>query len=311
MTVVSLSSEEFSACEILFSNPALKQQLTERVLGHNDARLASLVLIDHDENTSGACRGGMVVPLSTGRIITAVWPVAESREAEDRLLTAYASTIAGLSPPRTAALMSDVNLGSSPRENRGPFAPLTEIVRYRLAEWNSSAVQDCARSLCWEQHSPQDESAIEILQLTEEGSLDTPELLPDLNWRDRLTEYQETSPRSRLFITSVADQETVAGVAVWSVDPDLREGEIYYIGVIPAVRGCGWGKQLLSRVCSKSRERGAESIGLNVDFRNLIAIKLYESAGFREVFRKCFWISRDEGMFSTGSTHEFIDRSDF
>jgi ribosomal protein S18 acetylase RimI-like enzyme len=54
-----------------------------------------------------------------------------------------------------------------------------------------------------------------------------------------------------------------------------------------------------------------ESIELNVDSRNQIAIKLYESAGFQEVFRKRFWIPRADRMFSTGSTHEFIDRSDF
>jgi ribosomal protein S18 acetylase RimI-like enzyme len=132
-----------------------------------------------------------------------------------------------------------------------------------------------------------------------------------MNWRERLEEYRSTSSQSRLFITSLADREIPVGVAVWSVDPLARESEVHYLGVLPAVRGRGWGRIIMQRVCSQSQTHGADSVELNVDLRNRFAIKLYESAGFRELFRRRFWISRDERLFSTGSTHESSDPVNF
>jgi len=191
-------------------------------------------------------------------------------------------------------LLSEVDAVSRPHANRGPFVPLTEVVRYLLTGSNFSSGHDSASHLRWESHSPDEESAIELLQATGEDTLDMPELFALMDWRERLADYQDTSPRSPLRITSLVDRETPVGVAVWSVDPALSEGEIYYVAVMPAVRGRGWGKKLLGQVCLESRRRGADAIGLNVDLRNHFAIKLYEAAGFREVFRACVWISRDE-----------------
>lgn len=305
MTIAVLSAEEFSAAEIPFSNPALQQQFADRLPGTDDARLESLVLIHRDEQTPEPCRGGMIVPVTRGKIITAIWPVAETREVEDRLLEAYASAVAGMSPPRTATLLSEAGLGSGPHANCGPFVPLTEIVRYRLKQSHMPAAQDRERHLRYESHSPDEESAIELLRATEVSSLDLPEFLPLMNWRERLHEYQITSPQSRLLITSVADRGIPLGVAVWSVDQALRESEVHYLGVLPSQRGRGWGGKLLQRVCAECRQRGAQSAGLNVDARNHFAVKLYESAGFREVFRRRLWIFRDKRLFSTGSTHGF------
>lgn len=82
------------------------------------------------------------------------------------------------------------------------------------------------------------------------------------------------------------------GFALWR---DLgEEAELLTIGVVPAARRTGLGKALLDAIIGAARAAGAENIYLEVDDRNMAAVGLYRSAGFRPLgVRKHYY--RDGG----------------
>ncbi len=52
------------------------------------------------------------------------------------------------------------------------------------------------------------------------------------------------------------------------------------IGVVPACRGRGRGRSLLTAVADEARRQAVRALGLSVSERNLRACRLYERAGF-------------------------------
>ena len=65
--------------------------------------------------------------------------------------------------------------------------------------------------------------------------------------------------------------------------PSPRKGEawIYDIEVLAAHRGSGYGRDLMLAACEEAERLGCTSIGLNVFGGNDVAIRLYQSLGFR------------------------------
>lgn len=64
------------------------------------------------------------------------------------------------------------------------------------------------------------------------------------------------------------------------------EAELLRIGVLPDMRGKGYGRELLERVTAFAREHGAAAMTLEVRAGNETARRLYESAGFAEEGRR-------------------------
>lgn len=68
------------------------------------------------------------------------------------------------------------------------------------------------------------------------------------------------------------------------------EGEIYAIGVSPALAGQGLGAMLLNRGLKRLRERNVARITLYVEGDNAPALKLYSSRGFRVEQQSTQWV---------------------
>ena len=66
----------------------------------------------------------------------------------------------------------------------------------------------------------------------------------------------------------------------------IDEGELLRIAVLPAARGRGLGRRLLSAVLERLAARGATICHLEVSAGNLAARRLYRSAGFHAVGRR-------------------------
>jgi ribosomal-protein-alanine N-acetyltransferase len=64
------------------------------------------------------------------------------------------------------------------------------------------------------------------------------------------------------------------------------EAELHRIGVAPARRAHGVGRDLLVDVCARARTAGGEVVFLEVASRNRPAVRLYEHAGFVIVGRR-------------------------
>ena len=59
------------------------------------------------------------------------------------------------------------------------------------------------------------------------------------------------------------------------------EAQLDDLFVMPAVRHCGAGRQLLVASLDAARARGARVVGVTTNERNIDALRLYTSAGFR------------------------------
>jgi mycothiol synthase len=66
-------------------------------------------------------------------------------------------------------------------------------------------------------------------------------------------------------------------------DGERQIGEIALIGVLPAWRGRGLGRDLLRWGIQHLRERGVADLTLNAEARNDRALALYERSGFVRV----------------------------
>lgn len=84
--------------------------------------------------------------------------------------------------------------------------------------------------------------------------------------------------------TWIADEDgQMAGFAIveWNQEPDEVIAYIQTIEVSPKQRGCGVGRELLSRAECSARLAGARRIWLHVEVTNAGAIRLYEAQGYR------------------------------
>jgi mycothiol synthase len=57
-------------------------------------------------------------------------------------------------------------------------------------------------------------------------------------------------------------------------------GEVYVIGVAPRTQGKGYGKVLLQAGLAHLRSAGSDRVLLYVDSTEVVAVRMYESAGF-------------------------------
>lgn len=72
---------------------------------------------------------------------------------------------------------------------------------------------------------------------------------------------------------------TAVGVLLVT-EPVPNEWEIAYVGLVPAARGQGLGRELLLHALCEARAAGVHRVVLSVDDRNVPARKLYHQAGF-------------------------------
>ena len=85
------------------------------------------------------------------------------------------------------------------------------------------------------------------------------------------------------FILSPRQEDAYAG-AKWQMELEARDVRtIYTFAVSPRQRGKGVGRAMLAYASRCAKEQGARALRLDVYEKNLPAIRLYESAGFRYV----------------------------
>lgn len=65
-----------------------------------------------------------------------------------------------------------------------------------------------------------------------------------------------------------------------AVEPSPGEWEVAYMGLVPAARGRGFGREMLLHALCEARAAGAARVILSVDDRNAPARRLYERVGF-------------------------------
>jgi len=86
------------------------------------------------------------------------------------------------------------------------------------------------------------------------------------------------------FLVLEDDGGTYAGHLWLTEDTDVFTGEpklwVTTVAVVPACRGRGWGRLLMTLALAEARKRGIPTVALNVDAQNASAEKLYAALGF-------------------------------
>lgn len=86
-----------------------------------------------------------------------------------------------------------------------------------------------------------------------------------------------------LLLTAESAQHGIVGSAWVALDGGERRGAwIYDIEIMPEQRGKGYGRRLLGAVEQLVRDRGVDSIALNVFAGNAVARTLYRSSGYED-----------------------------
>ncbi len=99
-------------------------------------------------------------------------------------------------------------------------------------------------------------------------------------------------PSAILRVSAAARAEPIAFVLIRVDEPEpgVRTGEVGLVGVLPAWRGRGLGRELLRWGVTELRRRGAGGIELSVEAGNERATNLYRRHGFEPTIEWPHWV---------------------
>ena len=89
---------------------------------------------------------------------------------------------------------------------------------------------------------------------------------------------------------ATAEPVAFAIVRIDEPEPGVRTGEIGLVGVLPAWRGRGLGRELVRWGVTELRRRGAAGIELSVEAENERATDLYRRHGFEPTVEWPHWV---------------------
>lgn len=123
---------------------------------------------------------------------------------------------------------------------------------------------------------------IAALERSYEETLDCPELCGLRQTRDVLASHRSTGAWDPSLWWIVFLHDEPHGCMLFNLCPEQQSVELVYLGLSPAARGRRIGSKLLAMGLEHLRGQPATEVACAVDRRNTPALRLYESAGFRE-----------------------------
>ena len=107
------------------------------------------------------------------------------------------------------------------------------------------------------------------------------ELFPYSPWSTSQYKEEFSSP-TRHFVVAVDTEQNIVGYAgVFA--PGGAEADVLTVGVVPAQRGKGVAKALMSLITDWAKEQGSIAMMLEVKVDNAEAIGLYQSLGYSQL----------------------------
>jgi ribosomal protein S18 acetylase RimI-like enzyme len=126
----------------------------------------------------------------------------------------------------------------------------------------------------------------EIVTATYDQSQDCPEVNDLREVADVLTGYRGASDTTRRRWNLVRQEGRAVGCCLFAEAPRSEPWELVYWGLIPEVRGRGWGMHLMRWVLKEVERGGGSSLLLAVDVANAPATRIYQQLGFFLVARR-------------------------
>ncbi|MCB0124584.1 MAG: GNAT family N-acetyltransferase [Caldilineaceae bacterium] len=116
-------------------------------------------------------------------------------------------------------------------------------------------------------------------------------VINDMDWRSRKVRHIDDDVAANAEGTFVAEEAgTVIGYVTTRIDHDSKIGSIPNLGVLPAYRGAGIGRQLIETAINYAKASGMAYLRIETLEQNPIGQYLYPSCGFEEVARQIHYI---------------------
>ena len=225
-----------------------------------------------------------------------VWPPRTTLDASQTVGQLYDSLCHYMSSKdvRLAQCLIDTDSGQEAEELRHAGFDYATDLLYMVSSIERFPESPPSFVLNYEHYTPKSHQRLSsLIEHTYHGTLDCPALDGVRSIRDVLTGYQATGefdPGRWLFIR---DQAEDVGCLLLADHPREKQWELIYMGLVPEVRGRGWGLEATRQAQWQARLAGRDRLVLAVDASNKYAVRIYAEAGFvtwdrRSVFMKIF-----------------------
>lgn len=129
-----------------------------------------------------------------------------------------------------------------------------------------------------------------LVESTYEATCDCPSLSGMRTIDDVLEGYRHTGVYSPARWLLAAREDKDVGCLLMADHPTQDNWELVYMGLVPAARGCGLGRQLVRHAQWLTHQAGRRQLVLGVDAANEPAVRIYARAGFCEFDRKTVFV---------------------
>jgi ribosomal protein S18 acetylase RimI-like enzyme len=250
-----------------------------------------------------ARRGTHIVGVAWGQLVPGrtafCWPPCltpgESDETADRLQRAVDSFLDGADVTITQAVLATSTGSEAVRLMRAGYRHLMELDYLACSSVHfprQHPHSDLQFEVCAE--VAQDRLAT-VVQRTYVDSLDCSELDGMRSIADVFAGYRETGVhRPEWWIIGTYQGDDVSCVML-ADHPRQNQCELMYLGIVPEMRGCGWGLETTRYAQWMAQRSVRERMVLAVDAVNLPARNIYLAAGFEPWERRSVFIRSASG----------------
>lgn len=281
MLVTPSKPTEFpEACRALFADlpPSIRDQRTARTLD----LLASGELSESGllvARLNGVIVGAALYEVHPGNAAIAWPPGADDPAVAAQLAGAVVERLRAAGVKQAQVLLNPAErIRASPLERAG-FRFVTQLA-FLARPVASESLPQSASGLVMTPVVGPEPRFVQTLLATYVGTLDCPELNGARSGEEILAGHEAKADRSDWFLVSV--NEEPIGVVMFAPGPQIDMLDLSYVGLVPAARRKGYGRELVEFALRHAAQTGAAWLGLSVDVRNEPALRLYRAQGFRE-----------------------------
>ena len=236
----------------------------------------------------GAWRRARLVGAALGRVqagrLASVWPPGlvpgESPATADKLLAALCDWLASQGVRIAQSLLGDEAAEQRDLFERHGFRHLAELL-YLVSDIQSLSSDLPSPRLRFVQYRPKlADRLAAVVEQTYQGTLDCPAISGVQATEDVLASYRAAGVfRPQWWLIAVHNRRDV-GCLLLADHPDKGIVELVYMGLIPDVRGRGWGLEIVRHAQQIARCAGRRLLLAAVDAANEPALRVYAQAGF-------------------------------
>ncbi len=135
-----------------------------------------------------------------------------------------------------------------------------------------------------------DQQLCNLIDRTYSGTLDCPQLDGLRDTADVIRGYRAVGEYRPNLWQIAFEGDRAVGCLLVNVHPPIRHAELVYMGLVPEVRGRGWGLLLTRQALWLATAAGCQRLVLAVDSANGPAIGAYRAAGLSAWDRREIWI---------------------